>query len=418
MSRLCRDCLTLNSGPQTTRCPACKGGRVRTHSEIETLTIAHIDCDAFYASVEKRDRPELRDRPVIVGGGQRGVVSTACYVARSYGVRSAMPMFKALKACPQAVVIKPDMNKYAHVARLIRTRMLALTPLVEPLSLDEAFLDLSGTERLHKHCPAVTLAQLALDIEREIGVTISAGLSFNKLLAKIASELDKPRGFAVIGRADAKTFLKGQPVSIIPGVGPRMAQALGRAGFVSVGDIQAASLDNMMKTFGSFGGWLFRLANADDTRPVSPGGERKSVSAETTFASDHRARDVLIPILWRLCERVSARAKSAEIGGRTVVLKLKTADFQSLTRRAAAPSPTQSAQAIFDVASRLLTTELKGQAYRLIGVGLADLVAASECDQPDLFAAGPKKALAAERAIDAVRAKFGAKAIGKGRGIL
>ena len=178
------------------------------HDELGQLSIAHMDCDAFYASVEKRDNPTLRDRPVIVGGGTRGVVSTCCYIARIKGVRSAMPMFQALKLCPEAVVVKPRFPAYLEASRAIRAMMEELTPSIEPLSLDEAFLDLSGTARLHGAPPAVLLARLTKRMEDELGLTGSIGLSHNKFLAKIASDLDKPRGFSVIGRAETESFLK------------------------------------------------------------------------------------------------------------------------------------------------------------------------------------------------------------------
>ena len=205
---LCRDC-GQRPPPDAGACPACGSVRPLRHAELHDLAIAHLDCDAFYATIEKRDRPELQDVPVIVGGRHRGVVAACCYIARTYGVRSAMPMTRALRACPDAVVIKPDMKKYAAVGREVRTMMLALTPLVEPLSIDEAFMDLSGTRSLHRASPAETLSRLALEIERTLSITVSVGLSYNKLLAKIASDLDKPRGFAVIGRAEARTVQGG-----------------------------------------------------------------------------------------------------------------------------------------------------------------------------------------------------------------
>ncbi|PJN96384.1 DNA polymerase IV, partial [Amaricoccus sp. HAR-UPW-R2A-40] len=207
MPSLCRDCLTPSPDPG--RCPACRSPRTVAHPELLDLAIAHVDCDAFYASVEKRDDPSLRDVPLIVGGGQRGVVTTACYLARIHGVRSAMPMFQARRLCPQAVVVKPRMARYVEVSRQIRALMEALTPLVEPLSLDEAFLDLTGTERLHKAPPALLLARLQARVEAELGVSVSVGLSHNKFLAKTASDLDKPRGFSVIGRAETAAFLAG-----------------------------------------------------------------------------------------------------------------------------------------------------------------------------------------------------------------
>lgn len=417
MSALCRDCLAMLAEPAVKRCPHCHSVRIRRHEELEQLSIAHLDCDAFYAAVEKRDRPELRDKPVIIGGGKRGVVSTACYVARSFGVRSAMPMFKALKACPQAVVIHPNIGKYAQVAREVRAKMEALTPLVEPLSLDEAFLDLTGTERLHKQCPARTLTELALTIEREIGITVSVGLSYNKFLSKVASELDKPRGFGLIGKKEAVSFLAGQPATILPGVGPRMAQALGKAGIVSIGDLQRAELKELIVKFGTTGQWLHNLSWGRDTRAISPDGDRKSISAETTFDSDLGEAATLQKILWSLCEKVHARCRAQESGGRTITLKLKTSDFKTITRRCQAPRPTQSADVIYECGLNLLRPELGAAQYRLIGIGLSDLIEAQACDQSDLFSEAPRKKLSAERAMDVVRQKFGAKAIAKGRSL-
>ena len=235
MASLCRDC---GASPSGDACPACGSRRVVRHAELFALGIGHIDCDAFYASVEKRDRPELAGRPVIVGGGTRGVVSAACYIARIYGVRSAMPMFKALQACPDAVVIRPDFAKYTAAARHIRTLMAELTPLVQPLSIDEAVLDLRGTEALHGAPAAAVLARLALRIEAEVGVTISVGLAPNRLLAKLAAERDKPRGFAVLG-SDAAQVLAPSPVSLLPGVGPALERRLHALGLRRVADLQA-----------------------------------------------------------------------------------------------------------------------------------------------------------------------------------
>ena len=194
----CRDCLA-DASPNSGRCGACRSPRLLRHPELDRLSIAHVDCDAFYATIEKRDDPALAAEPVIVGGGKRGVVAAACYVARTFGVRSAMPMFEALRLCPHATVIRPNMEKYVGVGREVRRMMLDLTPQVEPLSIDEAFLDLTGTERLHGMNPAKALARFARDVESKVGITVSIGLSGNKFLAKIASDLDKPRGFAVLG---------------------------------------------------------------------------------------------------------------------------------------------------------------------------------------------------------------------------
>ena len=188
------------------RCTACGSPRLIRHAELETLSIAHVDCDAFYATIEKRDDPSLAAEPVIVGGGKRGVVAAACYVARTFGVKSAMPMFEALRLCPQAKVVRPNMEKYSKAGREVRQMMLALTPLVEPLSIDEAFLDLGGTERLHGMSPAKALARFAGEVEKKLRITVSIGLSCNKFLAKVASDLDKPRGFAVLDASEAQGF--------------------------------------------------------------------------------------------------------------------------------------------------------------------------------------------------------------------
>lgn len=415
MSGFCRDCFVPGEGA---RCSACASPRMLRHSELDRLAIAHIDCDAFYASVEKRDDPSLRDKPVIVGGGKRGVVLTCCYVARLYGVRSAMPMFKALRACPQAVVIKPRMAKYAEVAREVREMMRGLTPLVEPVSLDEAYLDLSGTERLMHGSPALTLARLAARIEREIGITVSIGLSYNKFLAKQASEMDKPRGFAVIGRAGIREFLAPRPVSTILGVGKAMQAKLAEAGIHTIGDLQREAPEDLMRRFGAMGMRLARLAVGEDDRPVDPDGETKSISAETTFNDDLRKLEDLEHALWPLCEKVSRRLKAAGLAGRTVTLKLKSADFRIRTRAGSLPYPTQLAEVIYRDARELLAKEADGTAFRLIGVGLSHFDAAEVADPPDLLDRRPGQLRAIETAIDKVRAKFGDASIVKGRGLV
>ena len=417
MSALCRDCLRLLDEPAKRRCPHCRSPRIRSHPELGTLSIAHIDCDAFYASVEKRDNPALADKPVIVGGGRRGVVATCCYIARTFGVRSAMPMFKALEACPKAVVLKPDMQKYVAVSREVRDLMLETTPLVEPLSLDEAFLDLSGTERLHKAPPAQTLATLARRIEAEIGITVSIGLSFNKFLAKIASEMDKPRGLFVIGQAEALAFLEPRPVTVIPGVGKTFASALAREGLHVIGDIRRRDLRDITARFGASGIRLWHLAHAQDTRPIEPRAPAKTISGETTLDRDIADHEELAAVLWPLCEKVSARAKAAGVGGTVIQLKLKTKAFQIITRRQSLDRPTQLAHRLFEQATRLLAQETGGQRYRLIGVGMSGLVPEDRCDSTDLIDTTGNRRSAAERAMDRVREKFGTTAIRKGRGL-
>jgi DNA polymerase-4 len=409
----CRDCFAGVAAGRL-RCAACGSPRVVLHPELDALAIAHVDCDAFYASVEKRDDPSLRDRPVIIGGGKRGVVSTACYLARIQGVRSAMPMFKALAACPDAVVIKPDMDKYVRVGREVRRMMEALTPLVEPVSIDEAFLDLSGTERVHGAAPAMVLARFAARVEREIGITVSVGLAPNKFLAKVASDLDKPRGFAVIGAAEARSFLAGKPVTLIWGVGKALAAALERDGIRLIGQLQERDETDLMRRYGVMGRRLARLSRGEDDRSVSSDRQTKSVSAETTFDTDMHRREDLEPVLRRLAERVSARLKKAELGGQTVVLKLKTTDFRQTTRNRKLADPTQLADRIFAAGRQLLEPELDGRRFRLIGIGVTDLVPPDRCDPPDLVDPAAARRAAAERAIDALRERFGTVAVETG----
>jgi DNA polymerase-4 len=386
-----------------------------SHAELAYLTIAHLDCDAFYASVEKRDRPELRDKPVIVGGGRRGVVTTACYIARLSGVRSAMPMFKALRLCPQAVVISPDFTKYRTESRRVLTAVRELTPLVQALSLDEAWLDLSGTERLHGAAAALTLARLQARIEAEVGITVSVGLAPNKFLAKIASEMDKPRGFGIIGAAEAREFLRDKPAAILPGVGPVMARSLATRGLVTIGDIARADVKALARDFGAQGLRLAKLAEGKDDRPVDPAQARKSLSAETTFDEDLADLEALEARLWPLCEKVARHARAEAITGRTITLKLRASDFRILTRRQAAPEPTQTAKTLFAVARGLLRREIQGASYRLIGVGLADLEAAS--GGAGLFARPEARALTEETVVDALRHRFGDAAVVKGRAL-
>jgi len=413
---LCRDCFTWLDAP-TKACPQCGSHRVAVHDELRDLTIAHLDCDAFYASVEKRDDPSIRDKPVVVGGGKRGVVSAACYIARMSGVHSAMPMFKALKACPSAVVIKPNMQKYVEVSREIKDRMRALTPLVEPLSLDEAFLDLSGTERLHKMVPAEQMVRLANRIEDEVGITVSVGLSFNKFLAKVASDLDKPRGLSVIGRAEALDFLARQPVNKLWGVGRAFEAKLKRDGILSVGQVQKMAETDLMRRYGVMGQHIWRLSQALDRRRVHMGAERKSISNETTFFDDIANKEELERILWRLSESVATSAKKKETSGKTITLKLRTTDFKIRTRSRTLEDPTMLADVIFSVGRELLAPEVDGTPFRLIGIGISALDDAVHADPPDLIDPERGRRAAAERAMDQVRGKFGKDKIGKGRGL-
>ncbi len=413
MAGFCRDCLK-DVPERAARCPACGSPRLARHAEIERLSIAHVDCDAFYAAVEKRDDPSLRDKPLIIGGGRRGVVSTACYIARTFGIKSAMPMFQAKKLCPHAAVVPPDMAKYARVGREVRALMLGLTPLVEPLSIDEAFLDLSGTERLHGRVPAKSLAAFARKVEDEIGITVSIGLSENKFLAKLASDLDKPRGFSVLSRREAPAFLAPRPVTFIWGVGKQMGAALAREGFRVIGDLQRADETDLMRRFGAEGQRLARLARGEDSRDVSPERETKSVSAETTFDTDIAAFRELERTLWYLSEKVSARLKAKELAGSTINLKLKTADFKIRTRAQSLPAPTQLAARIFAIGRELLERETDGTKFRLLGIGVSSLASPEDADPADLVDRRGARDKAAEHAVDRLRARFGRAAVVKG----
>ena len=414
MFTLCRDCFHL-SEDDSDACPRCGRHRVIRNKHITTLAIAHLDCDAFFAAIEKRDDPSLKDRPVIVGGGKRGVVSTCCYIARLYGVRSAMPMFKALKACPDAVVITPNGEKYRLAAHQMREKMQALTPMIQPVSVDEAYLDLSGTGTLHKAPPAVSLARLAAEIERDIGITVSIGLSTNKFLAKTASELDKPRGFAVIGADEAEALLAPRPVGFIHGVGPKLAQKLTRDGYDTIEDLQRAELKQLIGRYGETGMWLKNRAHGIDNRPVRNDEERKSVSSETTFNDDMSDPAWLEDQLWRLCVKTADRAKATGLVGNVITLKLKTAEFRTLTRRMSLSEPTQLAQTLFRNAKVLLAKETNGRTrFRLIGVGISDL-SEHRSDAVDLLDPLVAKRAAAERASDLARQKFGAEAVITGR---
>jgi DNA polymerase-4 len=412
MQGFCRDC--LDEAEPGRRCGTCGSPRLARHPEIHDLSVAHVDCDAFYATIEKRDNPTLADKPLIVGGGTRGVVSTACYIARTFGVHSAMPMFKARRLCPEAVVVKPNMAKYVAVAREVRARMRDLTPLVEPVSIDEAFLDLSGTQRLHGRSAAQSLARFAASIEREIGITISIGLSYNKFLAKIASDLDKPRGFAMLGRAEAPSFLAQKPISIIFGVGKVTQERLARDGFRTIADLQKYDETELMRRLGAEGQRLSRLARGIDHRTVVQDRDAKSISAETTFDTDIAALRPLEKILWDLSERVSARLKAGNLSGTTVTLKLKSADFQTRTRARSLSDPTQLAKRIFDCGRELLGKEIDGTKFRLIGIGVSNLHAAAAADPDDLLDPHARKAATSERAVDSLRAKFGRGAIKRG----
>lgn len=414
---LCRDCFAVLPRA-VARCPSCRSPRLLSHSELFTLSIAHLDCDAFYAAVEKRDRPELADKPVIIGGEERGVVSTACYQARIFGIHSAMPMFQAKKLCPHAVIVPPNMKLYSQVGQDIRARMRALTPLVEPLSIDEAFMDLSGTERLHGQAPAITLANLSQTIEAEVGISVSIGLSHNKFLAKIASDLDKPRGFSVIGESEAYSRLGDMHVSKLWGVGKAMQTRLQRDGITHIHQIQQISESEMARRYSQTGLRLAYLSRGRDNRSIVPESVAKSISSETTFNKDIRDPAELEKTLWHLSQKTADRCKAKGMAGKTIILKAKTADFKTITRNHTRHDATQMADSIFTDGQHLLNgllSQYSGEAFRLIGIGVGSLTQERLGDIPDLAEPDRKRRIETERTMDQLREKFGKESIRKGR---
>ena len=418
MPTLCRDCASeYRDGDPLSECDFCGSTRKINHNEINDLHMAHVDCDAFYASVEKRDNPAIRGKAVIVGGGQRGVVAACCYVARVKGIRSAMPMFEARKRCPDAVIIPPNMEKYRSVGKEIRALMGDTTPQIEPISIDEAFLDLSGTVKLHRASPAQTLIKLIKRIEDEVGVSASVGLSYNKFLAKVASDLDKPRGFSVIGQSESLAFLEDKPVGLLWGVGSVLQKNLAKDGIDTIGQLRHFDETTLVKRYGIIGQRLFHFSRGHDTRTIEPGSDTKSISAETTFKSDLSEAEELFNILWRLSEKVSGRLKTANYAAGGITLKLKQSNFKQITRSRTFPNPTQMAEQIFRTAKELLEAELKDKKFRLIGVGATRLCSPQQADPPDLLDPGHTGRVKIEKAMDAVRQKFGGDAIVKGRSL-
>jgi DNA polymerase IV len=412
--RLCRDCLRKGSN-DSARCAHCGSPRTVSLEDMGALTIAHVDCDAFYAAVEKRDDPSLNDKPLIVGGaGPRGVVATCCYIARTFGVRSAMPMSRARALCPHAVVLPPDMAKYARVGHEIRARMMALTPLVEPLSIDEAFLDLSGCEPSNGAGPAETLVRFARRIEIEIGVTVSVGLSYCKYLAKLASEVNKPRGFASVSREEAKAWLAPQSVERLWGIGKVGRERLERSGFRVIGDLQRIDERDALLRLGEDGLRLWRLAQGRDDRSVSPQRETKSVSSETTFDRDIADKAELTRVLLAQCDRVATRLRKEGIAASGVTLKLRLADFSLRTRSRSGLRATQLAPRLFAAARPLLDAQPDGIAYRLLGLAATELASAEGADADDMFVHESGREKFREAAIATLRDRFGPTAVQRG----
>jgi len=412
----CRDCHNeLEVKTQLIRCSNCSSPRLLRHPEIHRLTIAHIDCDAFYASVEKRDNPKLEAKPLIIGGGKRGVVSTCCYIARTYGIYSAMPMFKANELCPDAVILPPNMQKYLSVSKDIKKIFDELTPIVEPLSIDEAFLDLSGTEKLHGMSPAKVLNRTTKRIEHEIGITASIGLSYNKFLAKLASDLNKPNGFTVIGKKEAKRFLSTQPITKIWGVGKVLNKKMGRGGLTQIGQLQKMDLNKLIRDYGIMGERLYYFSRGEDSRNVIPIQKVKSVSNETTLDGDVTNYEALKKHLWKLCEKLSARLKQKHLSAKTITLKLKTSNFRSISRSVSINNPTQMAEILYTQGKSLLKPECNGLKYRLIGIGVSKIFDDQYSDMPDLIDPIKDNKIKTEKAMDKIRDRFGSHIINKGR---
>ena len=383
---LCRDCGARLTEAPIKFCPSCKSPRLLRHPELLALSIAHVDCDAFYASVEKRDDPSLLDKPVIIGGGKRGVVSTCCYIARMHGVHSAMPMFQALQTCPDAIVIRPNMAKYQAVGYEVRDLMSEVTPLVEPISIDEAYLDLEHLLTEKSENPAFALIHLAKRLEKELRITASIGLAPNKFLAKLASDLDKPRGFSLIGSNEARSFLAPMSGTKIWGVGPALTRRLAEAGISKIGQLQTRGEEELVSRFGSIGRRLAQFSIGEDARSVGTKSIRKSVSAETTFEHDLAAFFEIEQALQGLCKRVSERLRRANMAGNAIVLKLKTSDFKLRTRTASLSYPTQRANLLYETGATLLTKELDGKTkFRLIGIGVTRLRDTLDADPPDML---------------------------------
>ncbi len=413
---LCRDCSkSYSQEASLLRCSSCGSPRIISHKELCELSIAHIDCDAFYASIEKRDNPELADKPVIIGGEKRGVVATCCYIARQSGIHSAMPTLRAKKLCPEAIFIKPNMEKYVAASKQIFSLLQELTPLVEPVSIDEAFLDLRGTSALHKAFPAQILSKTAKKIEQQVGISVSIGLSHNKFLAKMASDLDKPRGFSIVGVKETVSFLAPKPINNIFGVGKVFSKKLKKDGFLTIGQLQKHPRQDLIMRYGEMGASLARLSHGEDDRIVKIGREAKSVSTEITFSSDISEYKILSTKLLELCENLSNSLKKKQLIGDTITLKLKTKNFELRTRTKHIMLPTQLAHIIYEIAHQLLMHEIDGTDFRLIGIGISGLQKGKGQDPIDLIEPQVARKAAAERAMDKVRSKFGQNKIVRGK---
>ncbi len=385
-----------------------------------TRVVAHVDMDAFYASIEVRDDSSLRGRPVAVGGDadRRGVVSAASYEARAYGVRSALPMKTALRLCPHLVVVPPNFAKYREASRVLHEVLDEFSPRVEPLSLDEAFLDLTGTERA-LGAPHEVGENLRRRIKEALEITGSVGISTSKFVAKLASDHRKPDGLTVVPPRDVETFVQSLPLERLWGVGPATLESLQRAGIRTMAALARADERVLAASLGVHAGALVRLAQGLDDRPVVADLPAKSISHEETFAKDVADEGLLAAVLLELTERVARRARRHRVSGRTVFVKLRTGDFRTCTRRRTLASSTDDAATIFDAAHALFHDAWEGAPMRLVGVGLQNLY---EEEQLDLFTAGsslpadPRESL--HEAEDAIVQRWGTRALSRARVLL
>jgi DNA polymerase-4 len=375
--------------------------------------ILHVDMDAFYASVEIRDRPELRERPVVVGGiGPRGVVCSANYLARRYGVRSAMPTSRARRLCPQAAFLPPNFPVYREVSAGVMAIFRELTPLVEPLSLDEAFLDVAGALRRTKGTPARLGMEIRRSVEATHRISCSVGVASTKFIAKLASGMAKPDGLLVVPKAQTLAFLRPLPVSALWGVGARTAEALARVGLTTVGEVADSPLPRLRRVIGvAAAEHLHTLANGHDDRGVVPESVDKSIGAEETFDVDHHDRDLIKRELLRLSERTAASLRARGVRGRTVSIKVRFADFTTITRSRTLPVATDITQEVYRTACRLLDEQVPAGAVRLIGVRMEQLAETAGGGEQLALDAPEHGWRDADLAADAARSRFGGAAV-------
>jgi DNA polymerase-4 len=373
--------------------------------------------DAFFASVEQLDDPALRGRCVAVGGGRRGVVAAASYEARKFGVRSAMPLFQALQKCPHLVVVPPRRQRYAELSRRVMAILGRFSPLVEPISIDEAFVDIAGCERLHGPAQAMGRA-IKQQIHQETGLTCSVGIAPNKFLAKIASDLNKPDGLTFIAPEQVMAFIETLPIQKVPGVGARTQQHLTAMGITNLGQVRGFSEAQLVRRLGVFGRRLMELAHGQDDSPVVVESDAKSMSSEITLEQNTRDRTVLAAHLLAQAEAVARDLRRHQVRARTVILKLRTADFQRHTRGQTLSQPVDSAEALYQTARDLLASFDLKQAVRLIGVAAGNLQPRQVPRQQELFDSDETQQRRqwekVDRALDAIDARFGRRCVVRG----